>query len=1260
MKNLALLFLMTASIVFAQYFSESFNGPVFPPPGWTVYNLEGDNSQWEQDGHGPHTQPGCAFCRKTYGTSPAHVPNNDWLVTPRIYPTYGQTTLTFWYRGFDKNQKESLEVWVSRGGNTPQDFMNPATGFRVAAFGIETWDYTQKIISLSSFINQPIYVAFRYCADNPNRHGVFIDDVGGNIPALPYDIGIVEILSPDTLITPTPFVPQATFKNFGTQNSGPFKTKCFITNLQGTQTLYQDSILVNNLNSGEQIGISFREYEISTAGSYRIRFQSVLTNDMNPTNDTMSRVFRVISSTYHDVGVVEILKPAGEITETPVIPRATVKNYGGQNETFQVKLIIKNNQNVVYWDTTTIPSPLPPLTSWTVEFKPWTPEASLHPFEIKAFTLLPTDQNRTNDTATATAWVPQLDAKVITITAPNFNIVEPTISLTPQAIISNRSFTLGQITIPSVFRIEKIGTGNVYSSTRQKNLGFCEDDTVNYETWQTAPGNYKLICKTTLQNDGNPTNDSVVKNLFVPYRDVSPVYIEAPEDTIPLAEFIPRAIIDNYSNYVINTPVELTISYGGVAIYSDTNYVTIFDSVQGMVFFPAWLPPQTGRYEIKFRTIFPYDLVPNNNEISKEFYVKQPAINISLTSIKSPSDTVQAGRRIYPRVRIKNNGNVPFTGSVSAEITSGSSKDVIYNSTVYISVPLMPDEERNLTFAECILNDPGTYFLGAEVPVFDDLDTTDNQISMGFRVQQNVYRDLGIYRVSEPAGNKPIGFLPTQVIVHNYGNTHEEASLLLKIYRRNRTIPTYESETLSVDLSKNESQILYFANWAADTGTYIVRCTLLLEDNNSNNNYRDTIVTVQAPSNYGWSALAPISSNYLVKDGGALTYLPNKGIYALIGNRTKLFFSYDIQSNTWTRKQDLPYPAGKGAALCSDGESKIYAIVGNKTYKFLIYDIETNSWSELSDVPARAPNERKEKPISAGAGLTFVRAPNGNFVYFVKGNNTTHFFRFNVATNTWDTLLTQIPLGPTGRAKIGDGSSITTDGQYFVYLLKNKIGEFFAYDVTSDSWMQLTPITIAAPYKNVGKGAAIVYNVDNLYPRIYALKGNSYEFWCYDIITDRWVKVQDITNTPFYQKKVGAGGALTSADGVIYALKGNNTPDFFRYKPDPNATYETRQSYTDLSLMTTTNEKLSATSHIRLNTNIIRNSLHINYQLENASSITLKIYNNSGALVKSINYEINSPTGTIAVPISKMPAGVYFLKMETEDYSSFSKIIIQR
>jgi hypothetical protein len=71
--------------------------------------------------------------------------------------------------------------------------------------------------------------------------------------------------------------------------------------------------------------------------------------------------------------------------------------------------------------------------------------------------------------------------------------------------------------------------------------------------------------------------------------------------------------------------------------------------------------------------------------------------------------------------------------------------------------------------------------------------------------------------------------------------------------------------------------------------------------------------------------------------------------------------------------------------------------------------------------------------------------------------------------------------------------------------------------------------------------------------KIYAFTGNgTHNFVRYDILADTWARCESIPNAPeLRKKKVKRGCALTN-DGVnsIYAVKGNNSCEFWRYDID--------------------------------------------------------------------------------------------------------------
>lgn len=89
--------------------------------------------------------------------------------------------------------------------------------------------------------------------------------------------------------------------------------------------------------------------------------------------------------------------------------------------------------------------------------------------------------------------------------------------------------------------------------------------------------------------------------------------------------------------------------------------------------------------------------------------------------------------------------------------------------------------------------------------------------------------------------------------------------------------------------------------------------------------------------------------------------------------------------------------------------------------------------------------------------------------------------------------------------------------------------------------------TLADAPNNVRTGGALAYASGDY---IYALRGNNTnDFWRYSISGNSWVTRAD---TP---RNVEAGGALTYDGTYIYALRGNNSRSFWRFSPGPS-TYD--------------------------------------------------------------------------------------------------------
>ncbi|MEO0107868.1 MAG: hypothetical protein ABIK62_01670 [candidate division WOR-3 bacterium] len=252
-----------------------------------------------------------------------------------------------------------------------------------------------------------------------------------------------------------------------------------------------------------------------------------------------------------------------------------------------------------------------------------------------------------------------------------------------------------------------------------------------------------------------------------------------------------------------------------------------------------------------------------------------------------------------------------------------------------------------------------------------------------------------------------------------------------------------------------------------------------------------------------WGFLAPMpvtpTRSRRVKDGGALTVLGDT-IFGLKGNGTCEYYAYVIGRDSWATRESIP-PMGsanrkktvkKGATLAAAGDK------GNNSVEFWRYEPGAAGfpWQRLADVPAGA------KTIKEGAGAVGVEVNSTSYVYLLKGSGTCEFYRYDTSIGTWATMAAA-PSGASGKA-FKNGSCIAYDPvENVIYALKARYNEFFKYDVESNTWTTLASLPLIGIHsrKQVKDGGALAYRNG----RVYALKGNnSLEFYAYTCSLGTW------------------------------------------------------------------------------------------------------------------------------------------------------------
>jgi len=221
---------------------------------------------------------------------------------------------------------------------------------------------------------------------------------------------------------------------------------------------------------------------------------------------------------------------------------------------------------------------------------------------------------------------------------------------------------------------------------------------------------------------------------------------------------------------------------------------------------------------------------------------------------------------------------------------------------------------------------------------------------------------------------------------------------------------------------------------------------------------------------------------------------------------------------------------GSKSVAYIENNRKFYIATGNGL-QFYEYDLDTNIWTRLAD-----------SPQTVGYGGGTVNGPNG-YIYATRGNNSTDFYRYSIANNTWDTGISSVPL------TIGYGSSLVYDGTQYIYVLRGNGSDYFwRYDTLADTWESLSRVDYGAPTITANNAASTggCLAIDKTNKLIYSIQGNSQPgFSVYNIDTDQW------TGIPSVPILTGDGASLAFDDinGGLYLTPGNYYPYLYKYDP---------------------------------------------------------------------------------------------------------------
>jgi hypothetical protein len=825
-------------------------------------------------------------------------------------------------------------------------------------------------------------------------------------------------------------------------------------------------------------------------------------------------------------------------------------------------------------------------------------------------------------------------------------------SVTPRLVIRNMSNEVAydvrvHFTIPDVSYSDSVTGLDIPARTAE---------TLSFTGWSPLRrDSMSVVAWTYWAGDSFPKDDTIRTRFLVRVKDIAVTQIidPAPDTTLDSGVVLnPQCRVYNYGNVSLNFDVRFRIG-----TYQSTRNLSLAGGTSTVVTASDAYTAMPGIYACFCFAIVTGDLHPDNNLLVDTFTVRGTInTDVQPCAVLAPPGVIDTTMLVTPVGRFRNNGVAVASFWAFYTIRNPGGAEIYAESSQAI---LSPGDSTDIDYGTIQFSTLGDYVATCSTAMPGDQNSTNDIVHKPFRVVAKISGDVGVTQIVRP----PVHVFPDSSFIpeakwKNYGAQPATVSAFFFIHNK-YGVRIYSQVVTDTVIGAGEEITLDFVsfNVGNDTGHWYARCSTAAGDTNfANDTLNKTFVVGLIPIPGGWTEVASLPltpSGKMVKDGGWLVYDASKGlIFGAKGNKTSDFYAFDQNTDGWAEKSAVPVgteakPVSKGAAGCASGNGKLYATKGNNTLGFYEYDVLSDSWRQLKDVPAGAG-----KKVKGGTALAWGFKAGAGAAYLLKGYKN-EFYKYSPLDTTWTTL----PVAPVGaKEKWDKGSWLVSNGAGLLYAHKAKYHEFYVYDCEADSWSgpkTAMPIPGTAGSKKAKDGSAGAW----LDGSIYAFKGgNTSEFWRYTPEGDSWRGLDDIplVGTTGKKKKVKAGGALAGIPGTaVYGFKGNKCAEFWRYRPAA------------LLMAPADREGVMAgvqgevTSALRINPNPLAGGFAtVRYSLPKAGLATLRIFDVTGRTVLSQTL-VAARTGTASLDLRKLNAGVYLVKVTADGFNTTQKLVVQ-
>ncbi len=522
--------------------------------------------------------------------------------------------------------------------------------------------------------------------------------------------------------------------------------------------------------------------------------------------------------------------------------------------------------------------------------------------------------------------------------------------------------------------------------------------------------------------------------------------------------------------------------------------------------------------------------------------------------------------------------------------------------------------------------------------------------------------DVGTTAINQPPDNllPNTSYTPTATY-NNFGNNNETFNVYFQIDSSGTTV---YNQSQSLVLNAGEDTTLTFPNWTCcgTTGiTYNLKAyTVLAGDVNPAN---DTVAKNAVVNPTFWEIL---SATFPSPSSGHSEATIDDGKYMVFGIRTTGGYTnqtqiYDINAGAWTAGPTNPYGCGAyGSAQGVNG--KYYRIGGTDSWptaltRVDIYDPGSTSWSS----GANAPTGLVDHVTGVYKDSLIFSLGGGNWGGSVAPNTNVYFYDTYLDTWTQATSMTGVGRGCAAGGVIDtfaivacgyDGSS-TYRNDYIVGIINQS-------NCSQIAWG--SPVTI--PGMTEGR-YRVPGGVDKVNKELWVVcgqtaSGTSDQTWSYNPYTNTWTnwnapKPQPVGNvSPVAVTLTAAGDIGVFVASGYFGGSYVNNHEVFHTGHVPGVQEKPVTSPTDL--------KFGFASNMP---NPTRDYSAISYTTTKSGKVTLKVYDATGRLVRTLVNRPNEPAGSKTVywdarddNKQTVTGGVYFVKLEAEGKVASHKLIL--